>query len=131
MSMEQLVRAMMAELFVSPEKFFNEDSEFFMWGPAYPPLVGPSEMLRGFTDLAARLTDVSIDYLDFAEQDDIVFVERIDHFTIDGQHKIDLPVVGKGKVGSDGKFVYWRDFWDVEVLVNANLRADGAGVLKI
>ncbi|HTO32301.1 MAG TPA: limonene-1,2-epoxide hydrolase family protein [Pararhizobium sp.] len=130
MSMEQLVRNMFDELFVTPEKFFNEDSEFFMWGPAYPPLVGPQAMLQGFTDLAARLTDVSIDYLDFAEKGDIVFVERTDHFTIDGKHKIDLPVVGKGKVGADGKFIYWRDFWDVELLTKANLHPDGAGVLK-
>jgi limonene-1,2-epoxide hydrolase len=101
-----------------------------MWGPAYPPLVGPQAMLQGFTDLAARLTDVSIDYLDFAENGDIVFVERTDHFTIDGKHKIDLPVVGKGKVGADGKFIYWRDFWDVELLTKANLHPDGAGVLK-
>ena len=74
---------------------------------------------------------MSIDYLDFAEQGDIVFVERIDHFTIDGQHKIDLPIAGKGKVGANGKFIYWRDFFDMEVLANANLRADGAGVLKL
>jgi len=128
--MEQLVRTMMAEIFVRLDQFFNEDSEFYMWGPAYPPLIGPAEMLRGFTDLAARLTDVSIDFLDFAEQGDLVFVERTDHFTIDGQHRIFLPVVGKGKVGADGKFIYWRDFFDLEPLSKADLHPDGVGVRK-
>jgi limonene-1,2-epoxide hydrolase len=131
MSMEQLVRTMMAQLFARPEQFYKDDSKFYMWGPGHPPLVGPAEMKRGFADLAARLTDVSIDYLDFAGQGDVVFVERIDHFTVDHRHKIDLPIIGKGKLGDDGKFLYWQDFFDLSILTKINLHPDGAGIRRL
>lgn len=125
---ESFVRAMFAGLFAEPEKYFGPRSEFYMRGPGLHPLVGPEQMKQGFTALAARLTDVSIDFLSFAAAGNLVFSERIDHFTVDGKHPIDLPIVGMGKIGADGKFLYWKDFFDLTPLARVNLEPDGAGV---
>jgi hypothetical protein len=44
---------------------------------------------------------------------------------------IDLPIVSVGGIGADGKFRYWKDFFDLTPLARVNLEPDGAGVKKI
>ena len=50
-----------------------------------------------------------------------MFIERIDHLTVDGVYQIDFPIVGVGEIGADGKFFYWKGFFDLTPLAQVNL----------
>jgi hypothetical protein len=76
--------------------FFGPKSEFFPYGVNQPPLVGTEAMGKSFASVG-----------------NTVFSERVDNFTLDGEHHIALPVAGVGEVADDGKtFSSWRDYFD-------------------
>ncbi len=79
----------------------------------------PLEPLRGRDAIRSTIEmfmtpaeRVEFETLAIASANDVVFTERVDHFTIMGR-KISLPVAGVFEV-RNGKIAAWRDYFDLQ-----------------
>jgi limonene-1,2-epoxide hydrolase len=66
------------------------------------------EVLNVFVPPASS---IHFEVLAVASRGDLVFTERVDHFTVAGK-KVALPVAGVFEV-RDGKIAAWRDYFDM------------------
>jgi limonene-1,2-epoxide hydrolase len=126
---EKLVRDMFANLFTAASDYFNETSEFYIWGPGHPPAVGTEAMKKGFQAVIAPLSDINFEFHEFASIGDIVFSRRTDSFTVAG-HRVEVGVVGYGVIGSDRKFSKWVDFFDLMPFDQFHLSPNVAGGVR-
>jgi limonene-1,2-epoxide hydrolase len=126
---ERLVRDMFANLFTAPERYFGPQAEFFPWGPGHPPVIGPEEMKKAITEIITPLSDIEFEFISFASTGNKVFADRIDRFTVSG-HRVTLPVVGVGVLGSDGKFLSWMDYFDLMPFRRFNLGPSRVGGVR-
>lgn len=128
---EKLVRDMFANLFNAPEKYFGPQSTFSVWGPGHAPAVGPEAMKNAMADIIAPLKDINFEFGPFGFAGNKVYSERTDSFTVDG-HRVTLPVIGVGEIGSDGRFLSWIDYFDLMPFAKFKLcPAEAGGVRKL
>ena len=78
----------------------------------------PLEPVRGHAAIREVLnvfvppaSSIHFEVLAVASRGNLVFTERVDHFTVAGK-KVALPVAGVFEV-RDGKIVAWRDYFDM------------------
>ena len=78
----------------------------------------PLAPVRGHAEIRAVLemfvppaSWIEFEVLAVASRGNVVFTERIDHFTV-GDRKVALPVAGVFEI-RDGKIAAWRDYFDM------------------
>jgi limonene-1,2-epoxide hydrolase len=89
--------------------FFADDAVFQMM--ARDPVHGRAAIAEELANQAGWAADFNLAVLNIASSDDVVLVERLDTFTMDGK-TIRVPVVGVFEVDDSGKFTAWRDYFD-------------------
>ena len=89
--------------------FFADDAVFQMM--AREPVHGRAGIQEELANQAAWASDFDLAVLNIASDDNIVLVERLDRFTINGA-TISVPVVGVFECDDAGKFTAWRDYFD-------------------
>ena len=65
---------------------------------------------------AAWATDFDLAVLNIASTGNVVLVERLDSFNMNGK-PIKVPVVGVFECDSAGKFTAWRDYFDWDAMM--------------
>lgn len=87
---------------------FSEDASMqSMMKAPYKNKAEIGEMLDGFL---SRATAVRMEVLTKIARDDVVVMERRDHFTVDGKDGI-LPAIGVFHI-RDGLITSWREYYD-------------------
>jgi len=89
--------------------FFAEDSVFQMM--ARDPVHGRAAIAEELANQAAWATNFDLAVLNIASTGNVVLVERLDHFDMNGD-TIKVPVVGVFECDDAGKFTAWRDYFD-------------------
>ncbi len=113
MSPEEVVRAEMAAWerrdVDEVMSYFANDATYDI-GPTYPTLSG-RDAIRGTIEayFRRRVTHVHFDILHLAVDGDVVLMERVDHWIVDGK-SIDTPVMGAYEV-KDEKIKAWREYF--------------------
>ena len=74
------------------------------------------EAAAGFI-LGMKPKAVDWEVLNIAEAGNTVLTERVDRFTLDGDKKVALPVMGTFEI-QDGKIKAWRDYFDLNTFVS-------------
>jgi len=108
---EQAVRDFL-DAWDEPKKlgdFFAEDAVFQMM--ARDPVHGRTAIAEELANQAAWATNFDLAVLSIASTDNVVLVERLDSFTMNG-NPIKVPVVGVFECDDAGKFTAWRDYFD-------------------
>ena len=89
--------------------FFADDAVFQMM--AREPVHGRTAIQEELANQAAWATDFDLSVLNIASHDNVVLVERLDRFKMNGK-TISVPVVGVFEFDVAGKFTAWRDYFD-------------------
>jgi limonene-1,2-epoxide hydrolase len=89
--------------------FFADDAVFQMM--ARDPVHGRAAIAEELANQAAWATDFDLAVLNIASDGNVVLVERLDRFNMNG-NEIRVPVVGVFEVDGSGKFTAWRDYFD-------------------
>ncbi|MBV8162488.1 MAG: nuclear transport factor 2 family protein [Acidimicrobiia bacterium] len=89
--------------------FFADDAVFQMM--AREPVRGRAAIQEELANQAAWATDFDLAVLNLACAGDVVLVERLDRFTMNGA-RISVPVVGVFECDDAGVFTAWRDYFD-------------------
>ncbi len=95
--------------------YFTEDGTYFNI-PA-KPVVGRQNIEQFIAGFIASWTETNWDILNIAEQDGVVYCERLDR-TKTTNGNVDLPCFGVFEM-KDGKIHMWRDYFDMGTFVNA------------
>jgi limonene-1,2-epoxide hydrolase len=102
--------------------FFAEDAVFQMM--ARDPVHGRAAIADELANQAAWATNFDLAVLSIASTDNVVLVERLDSFTMNG-NPIKVPVVGVFECDGSGKFTAWRDYFDWDGMMQ---QVAGAGI---
>ena len=94
--------------------FFAEDAVFQMM--AREPVHGRAAIGEELANQAAWATNFDLAVLNIASTSNVVLVERLDRFDMNGK-TIKVPVVGVFECGDAGKFTTWRDYFDWEAMM--------------
>jgi limonene-1,2-epoxide hydrolase len=89
--------------------FFVEDAVFQMM--AREPVHGRAAIAEELANQAAWASDFDLAVLNIASTGNVVLVERLDTFAMNGK-TIKVPVVGVFDCDTAGKFTAWRDYFD-------------------
>jgi limonene-1,2-epoxide hydrolase len=89
--------------------FFTDDAVFQMM--AREPVQGRTAIAEELANQAAWATDFDLAVLNIASTGNVVLVERLDSFKMNGD-AIKVPVVGVFECDENSKFTAWRDYFD-------------------
>ena len=89
--------------------FFTEDAVFQMM--ARDPVRGQPAIAEELANQAAWATNFDLAVLNIASTGNVVLVERLDRFDMNGT-TVKVPVVGVFECDDAGKFTAWRDYFD-------------------
>jgi len=89
--------------------FFAEDAVFQMM--ARDPVHGRAAIAEELANQAAWATNFDLAVLNIASTGNVVLVERLDRFDMNGK-AIKVPVVGVFECDDAAKFTAWRDYFD-------------------
>lgn len=95
--------------------YFTEDGTYFNI-PAQP-VVGRENIEQFIAGFTATWTKTTWDILNIAEDNGIVYCERLDR-TETTNGNVDLPCFGVFEM-QDGKIHVWRDYFDMGTFMNA------------
>lgn len=95
--------------------FFAEDAVYH--NVPVPAVKGASAIREAFLAFAKRMDRIELENRNVAAAGDVVFTERIDHFSWQGK-TLALPVAGVFEV-RDGKISAHRDYFDYATWLNA------------
>src|SRR3954470_15331696 len=87
--------------------FFTADAVFQMM--ARDPVHGRAAIAEELGNQAAWATGFDLAVLNMASTGNVVLVERLDSFNMNG-NPIRVPVVGVFECDGDAKFTAWRDY---------------------
>jgi len=121
---EQAVREFL-KAWNEPKKlgdFFAEDAVFQMM--ARDPVNGREAIAEELANQAAWASDFDLAVLNIASTGNVVLVERLDSFDMNGK-TIKVPVVGVFECDGAGKFTAWRDYFDWDAMMQ---QVAGAGI---
>jgi limonene-1,2-epoxide hydrolase len=102
--------------------FFADDAVFQM--TAREQVHGRAAIQEELANQAAWATDFDLAVLNVASSDNVVLVERLDRFNMNGK-PIKVPVVGVFECDGAGKFTAWRDYFDWDGMMQ---QVAGAGI---
>ena len=102
--------------------FFTEGAVFQMM--AREPVHGRAAIAEELANQAAWATDFDLAVLNIASDGDVVIVERLDSFAMNGR-TVKVPVVGVFECDGAGKFTAWRDYFDWDAMMQ---QVAGAGI---
>lgn len=112
MTAEEIVRAEIAAWATNDVdevmRHFAEDATFDI-GPAWPRLSGRAEIHQMMTAFFARGTCVNLEILHLAVDENVVLMERRDHWIVEGAQR-SWPVMGAYEV-RDGRITAWREYF--------------------
>src|SRR5436305_12838112 len=89
--------------------FFTEGAVFQMM--AREPVRGRSAIADELANQAAWASDFDLAVLSIASTGDVVLVERLDSFDMNGK-KVKVPVVGVFECDDSAKFTAWAAYFD-------------------
>ena len=89
--------------------FFTEGAVFQMM--ARDPVHGRAAIAEELGNQAAWAGNFDLAVLNIASGGNVVLVERLDHFDMNGK-TINVPVVGVFECDDNAKFTAWRDYFD-------------------
>ena len=75
------------------------------------PVCGHTAIREVLNLFVPPASNIHFEILAIASRGDVVFTERVDHFTVAGK-EVALPVAGVFEV-RDGKIASWRDYFDM------------------
>ena len=75
------------------------------------PIAGTPAIREIFRKFLEVFSEISLDVVNIAAEPDLVFVERVDRFALDGR-RIELPVNGVFEIRS-GKIARFSDYFDL------------------
>ena len=87
---------------------FAEDAVWDI-GPSYPRLSGSDAIRKTMEAYFSRGTCVDLEIRYLAVDGDVVLIERLDHWIVNG-NKMDTPVMGAYEV-KDQKITAWREYF--------------------
>jgi len=102
--------------------FFTEDAVFQMM--ARDPVDGRGAIAEELANQAAWASNFDLAVLNIASAGNVVLVERLDHFDMNGK-TVNVPVVGVFECDGSGKFTAWRDYFDWDGMMQ---QVAGAGI---
>jgi len=102
--------------------FFAADAVFQMM--ARDPVKGREAIAEELANQAAWATNFDLAVLNIASTDNLVLVERLDRFDMNG-NTVKVPVVGVFEGDGAGKFTAWRDYFDWDGMMQ---QVAGAGI---
>ena len=94
--------------------FFTDDAVFQMM--ARDPVHGRAAIGEELANQAAWASNFDLAVLNIASDDNVVLVERLDSFDMNGK-TIKVPVVGVFECDGDAKFTAWRDYFDWDAMM--------------
>ena len=94
--------------------FFTEDAVFQMM--ARDPVHGRAAIAEELANQAAWASNFDLAVLNVASADNVVLVERLDSFDMNGR-TVEVPVVGVFDCDDAGKFTAWRDYFDWDTMM--------------
>jgi limonene-1,2-epoxide hydrolase len=107
--------------------FFTEDAVFQMM--ARDPVHGRAAIAEELANQAAWASNFDLAVLNIASADNVVLVERLNSFDMNGK-TIKVPVVGVFECDGAAKFSAWRDYFDWDAMMgqvaNAGLDTSAA-----
>lgn len=98
------------------EGMFADYAEDVVWYPnrSMRPIHGKAAMREFMAKFAKGMSDISYEQTHMVESGNILFVEGTENYTKNGR-KISVPYAGVVEF-KDGKFVAWRDYFDLKHL---------------
>ena len=102
--------------------FFTDDAVFQMM--ARDPVHGREAIGEELANQAAWASNFDLAVLNIASDGDVVLVERLDSFDMNGA-TVKVPVVGVFECDSSAKFTAWRDYFDWDGMMQ---QVAGAGI---
>ena len=107
--------------------FFADDAVFQMM--AREPVHGRAAIADELANQAAWASDFDLAVLNIASTGNVVLVERLDSFGMNGT-TVKVPVVGVFECDGTGKFTAWRDYFDwdgmMQQVANAGIDTSAA-----
>jgi limonene-1,2-epoxide hydrolase len=94
--------------------FFTDDAVFQMM--AREPVHGRAAIGEELANQAAWASDFDLAVLNMASAGNVVLVERLDSFNMNG-NPVKVPVVGVFECDDNGKFTAWRDYFDWDAMM--------------
>ena len=94
--------------------FFTDDAVFQMM--ARDPVHGRAAIGEELANQAAWASNFDLAVLNIASDGNVVLVERLDSFDMNGK-TIKVPVVGVFECDGDAKFTAWRDYFDWDAMM--------------
>ena len=94
--------------------FFTDDAVFQMM--AREPVHGRAAIADELANQAAWASDFDLAVLNIASTGNVVLVERLDSFDMNGR-TIKVPVVGVFECDGAAKFTAWRDYFDWDAMM--------------
>jgi limonene-1,2-epoxide hydrolase len=92
---------------------FSEDVTFHTVYPSSPPIQGRAALRAELERQWSYASNCSLDVRNIASNDEVVFVERADHVTIDGKRD-SVEISSVFEIGDDGLIKAWREYLDLE-----------------
>ena len=89
--------------------WFTEDAVW--WNAPWKPVEGRDAIRETLRRGAEHMTALPWEVRHILADGDIVMVERVDHFEVDGA-RVSVPCMGIFEL-RDGLIAAWRDYWDV------------------
>jgi len=117
---EKAVREFLGAWNDDPKKlgdFFADDAVFQMMTSVREPVRGRAAIQEELANQAAWASDFDLAVLNIASGGNVVLVERLDSFNMNGK-PIKVPVVGVFEVDPAGKFTAWRDYLDWKDMID-------------
>ena len=102
--------------------FFTDDAVFQMM--ARDPVRGREAIAEELANQAAWASNFDLAVLNIASDGNVVLVERLDRFDMNGA-TVKLPVVGVFECDGSAKFTAWRDYFDWDGMMQ---QVAGAGI---
>src|SRR3954465_16068238 len=97
--------------------FFADDAMFQMMTSVREPVQGRAAIQEELANQSAWASDFDLAVLNIAPGENVVLVERLDSFNMNGK-PIKVPVVGVFEFDSAGKFTVWRDYLDWKDMID-------------
>jgi len=97
--------------------FFADDAVFQMMCSVREPVRGRAAIQEELGNQAAWASDFDLAVLNIASNGNVVLVERLDSFNMNGK-PIKVPVVGVFEFDATGKFRAWRDYLDWKDMID-------------
>jgi len=103
--------------------YFTEDA--VMWNDGRTTQRGRDAIREHLEMQLSAVTDCNFETTALAVSGNVVFTERIDRMNVVGA-PIELPVAGVFELNDEGKLTAWRDYFDLNTVIE-QLRAGGIG----